>query len=321
MNIQNIKDYSYHSDEIGDIYMGEMNYYSITLDIIALYLKGQKLLYVEAKTVSEQYLNKLMLPVIFISAVCTVLSVAIKGYTVGPILVSSLTGLNSFLLAVINYLKLDAKAEAHKTTAYQFDKLQTTCEFYSGKAFLIGDPEIKKKVSDFVDSLEKRVIEIKDINQFIIPDIVRHTFALIYSYNVFAIMKKYKAIKLAHTQRLINVNNEIERRSRSPVIVEIDSSPVQKNKKHTGLFGNIKSFWTKESNTHDDCNPVEINIYSKETSEEDLLNERDSLIAKIIEYRNVSIEMNEIFNDVIKKNTDKRNKSFVNCFLNWFKNF
>lgn len=316
MNIQNIKDYSYYSDQIGDIYMGEMNYYSITLDIIALYLKGQKLLYVESKTVTEQYLNKLMLPAIFISAVCTVLSIAIKGYTVGPILVSSLTGLNSFLLAVINYLKLDAKAEAHKTTAYQFDKLQTTCEFYSGKALLIGDPDIKKKVSDFVDSLEKRVIEIKDVNQFIIPDIVRHTFALIYSYNVFAIMKKYKAIKLAHTQRLINVNNEIERRKTTPnTVIEIESAPIQKNK---SVF-NIKSFWTKEPPPHD--TPDEINIYSKETSEEDLLNERDFLINKIIEYRNVSINMNEIFNEVIKKNTDKRNKSFINCFFNWFKNF
>jgi hypothetical protein len=50
---------------------------SLICDILAMYLKGQKILYTEAKTHCEQRLNFLMLPAIFITAVCTILSLAL----------------------------------------------------------------------------------------------------------------------------------------------------------------------------------------------------------------------------------------------------
>jgi hypothetical protein len=97
-----------------------------------------------------------MLPAIFISSCCTVLSIGIKTYENGPLIVSALTAFNSFLLALITYLKLDAKAEAHKTTSYQFDKLQTSCEFLSGKVLLIEDANMVENVKIFVDNVEKK---------------------------------------------------------------------------------------------------------------------------------------------------------------------
>jgi hypothetical protein len=87
---------------------------------------------------------------------------------------------------------LDAKAEAHKTTAYQFDKLQTMTEFYSGKVLLIKDKDISKNVQKFVEDIEKKVEEIKDTNQFIIPAAIRYRYPNIYSTNVFSEIKKYK---------------------------------------------------------------------------------------------------------------------------------
>ena len=45
----------------------------------------------------------------------------------------------SFLLAVVNYLKLDAQSEAHKISAHQYDKLQSICEFSSGSLLLFTD--------------------------------------------------------------------------------------------------------------------------------------------------------------------------------------
>ncbi len=44
---------------------------------------------------------------------------------------------NCFLLAVVNYLKLDATSEAHKIAAHQYDKLQTSIEFLSGTTLLL----------------------------------------------------------------------------------------------------------------------------------------------------------------------------------------
>jgi hypothetical protein len=35
----------------------------------------------------------------------------------------------AFLLALVNYFKLDAASEAHKISAHQYDKLQSSVEF------------------------------------------------------------------------------------------------------------------------------------------------------------------------------------------------
>jgi hypothetical protein len=58
------------SNVIKDTYWGGKVNNSLTLDLFASYLKGQKILYIEAKTYCEQRLHFFMLPAIFISAFC-----------------------------------------------------------------------------------------------------------------------------------------------------------------------------------------------------------------------------------------------------------
>lgn len=206
-----LNSFSHFSETINDAYIGKRAYNSITLDLIALYLKGQKILYVESKTYCEQCLYYIMLPTIFISSACTVLSISLETYMFGPLIVASLTAFNSFMLALITYLKLDAKAGAHKTSAYQFDKLESTCEFLSGKVLLMRDDKILEEVIEFVDSVEKKVEEIKDTNQFIIPEIIRCRYSNIYMHNVFAIVKKFRTKFLLDKNRLYLIYQEINR--------------------------------------------------------------------------------------------------------------
>lgn len=179
---------------------------STSIDIIAVYLKGQKTLYIESKAYCEGLLYRVMLPAIAISSVCTVLSLALASHDFGPIIVSSLTALNSFLLAIISYLKLDAKAESYRVSAYRFDKLQTRCEFFSGKLLFsdrdgvvdISGSAVKATavatvgitIEGFLDQLEKDVIEIKEVNQFTIPRYVRNKLPKLYTTNVFAELKR-----------------------------------------------------------------------------------------------------------------------------------
>ena len=47
--------------EINDCYLDENHSFSSSLDILASYLKGQKIIYMEAKTYADTYLNYLML--------------------------------------------------------------------------------------------------------------------------------------------------------------------------------------------------------------------------------------------------------------------
>jgi len=110
--------------------------YSNALDILASYLKGQKIIYMESKDYCEFFLNCLMGPSILLSTAATVLSTFINNYSWGNILIASVNGAIVFILAIVNYLKLDAKAEAHKISSNRYDKLQSSVEFKSGAILL-----------------------------------------------------------------------------------------------------------------------------------------------------------------------------------------
>lgn len=90
---------------------------STSLDILALYLRGQTVIYIESKTYCEKRLNSFMLPVIFLAAVCSILNFILKDYQYGTIVISSLNAFNSFILSIINYLKLSEKSQNHLMAA------------------------------------------------------------------------------------------------------------------------------------------------------------------------------------------------------------
>ena len=130
--------------------------YSSALDILASYLKGHKIIYMEAKSYCETHLNFYMLPSILFSTVATVLSSYLSNYYWGPVFISGLNGIIAFLLAIVNYLKLDAASEAHKISSHQYDKLQSTVEFTSGSVLLFRYNDIEKQEYELQQLLEKK---------------------------------------------------------------------------------------------------------------------------------------------------------------------
>ena len=65
-------------DRINDLYFDSSEYYSSSMDILATYVRGQKILYMESKYYSNVRLNYLMLPAIFLSSLATVFSLAFE---------------------------------------------------------------------------------------------------------------------------------------------------------------------------------------------------------------------------------------------------
>ena len=271
---------------------------STSMDIIAVYIKAQKILYTEAKVYCEQQLNMLMLPAICISAICTLLSLALQSEVAGPYVISALTAVNSFILALISYLKLDAKAEAHKTSAYHYSKLLTICEFQSGKIMFFkrdDSPEyfvaLYNEMLKLIIEIEKKIEEIQDTNKFILPQYIRYNFRTLNEQNLFSKVKNLQLEEL----KLLN---------------ELKISLRRYHEKQQPFLDNTNTISLKKLYDMPDTKKEKLEyLYANADKEKRMKN--------IISHRKSYLTLEEDFEKEIDEYVKKAKGRFCNC--NWLK--
>jgi hypothetical protein len=191
--------YNHVVEILRDTYHFDENMNSTALDILALYLRGQKIIYMESKTYCESRLNSLMIPAIFISAACSILNYILKDINYGTIVISTLNAFNSFILTIINYLKLAEKSQNHLIAAQRFHNLEARLELQSGRSLFFSN---SNEIEYALEEMEKEIKEIQSSDQFLIPEEVRHRYPNIFASNIFSSVKEIKNKEIIYVNTL-----------------------------------------------------------------------------------------------------------------------
>jgi len=189
-----------------DVSMKRLN----ELDILITYLKGQKHLFIQSKTILQNRLNMLLVPCIVISSAITIFAPFVESYYWSGDIISGLNAIIVLLITLSNYLKLESSVQTFHITANQYDKLETSLEFVSSKMMFVEDTKQRSQiVLGKIQEMEKKIGEIKDWNPLFIPDEVRKYFPIVCHINIFSFIKRIEIQKQNLIANLKDVKNEI----------------------------------------------------------------------------------------------------------------
>jgi len=278
-NVNEVDDFFYKkAKEHITSYQNQNTNVSSIMDIIATYVKGQRILYTEAKTLCEQRLSSLMVPSILFTVICSIVNLLLKDYAYGNIITSCLNGLIAFILALINYLKLDARAEAHRSSAYKYDKLLSYINFQSGKLFFLEDEN--NKFGEIITKIERDIAEIKESNQFVLPEKIRYSFPKLSGINVFTEVKRIERIEIQFTNQLANYMKLIN-------LCETERKMITDKEENSGTSEKNVTLKTKNKN-------IEEKIY-------DLEEKKFDITMKLIEMQEEYLSIDKIFEEEMDK--------------------
>jgi hypothetical protein len=184
--------------------------YSNELDILTTYLKGQKNLYLKSKSITQTKINMLMIPSLIGTSIITIFAPIIQSYNWSGAFISGLNACVALLISIIHYLKLESSADMYLHLTSKYDRLESSLEFTNNKlAFMDSKSDKNELVLTRMKETEKKINEIKETTNIVIPDEVKRMFPIICHVNIFSFIKRIEVYKKNLIVKLKDIKNEM----------------------------------------------------------------------------------------------------------------
>jgi hypothetical protein len=238
-----------------------------------------------------------MFPALILSAAITIISPFIDCHTWSVGLTLAINATIALLLSIINYLKLESTCETYLQIANNYDKLETSLDLANNKIdFLENDNEKNALVLNKLREVEKKISEIKESTNILIPDEIKLLFPIICTINIFSFIKKIEIYKKNLMIKFKDVKNEIR----------YILCKWQKNEQKNG-----------QKNEQNDLSNNLIDKLKEKNRLIFLYEIKEKLKIEIMDYRNAYGSIDEIFTKEIKL-ADSNKMNWYRCILCMF---
>lgn len=180
------------------------------LDILITYIKGQKHIYTQSYYITQQKVNLLIFPCLFITSSIMIIAPIIQHYPWSGYLLTGLNALLTFFISILNFWNLQYIMTQYNSYATHFDRLETSLIMTRNKIYLLdnykGQADI---ILEKIKETENRMMEMKESTSILIPTEIKTQTPIISNFDIFAFihkMEQHNKMMIIHYK---DVKNEI----------------------------------------------------------------------------------------------------------------